>query len=338
MIKSLAYTAAALFLAVTLVALAASCNANADSLTIYSGRMQELVEPLLERFSEDMGIKIRVRYGDTAELAATILEEGANSPADVFFAQDAGALGALAGEGRLVALPAQLLERVPSPFRSPDGLWVGVSGRARVVAYNTEKVAPEELPDSILDFTDPRWKGRIGWAPTNGSFQAFVTALRLIEGEDGARAWLLGIKANDPKEYPNNMTALEAVARGEVDVAFVNHYYLFRALAEEGEGFGARNYYTRGGDPVTLVNVAGVAILDTADRTEDAQRLIDYLLSPEAQQYFASETFEYPLIEGVATHPDLVPLSELEPPDIDLSDLSDLEGTLKLLQETGVLP
>jgi iron(III) transport system substrate-binding protein len=321
-----------------MIAALAACTGGGDSLTVYSGRSQSLVGPLLDQFEEVTGIDIRVRYGDTAELAATILEEGSNSPADVFFAQDAGALGALAAEDRLAELSTGLLERVPERFRSPDGLWVGVSGRARVVAYNTDNVAPEDLPDSILDFTDSTWKGRIGWPPTNGSFQAFVTALRIIEGEDGARTWLEGIKANDPEEYPNNTAAIQAVARGEVDIAFVNHYYLFRFLAEEGEGFGARNHYTDGGDSGALVNVAGVAILDTVDSREDAQRFIDYLLSPEAQQYFAIETFEYPLIEGAKTHPDLVPLSELEPPSIDLSDLSDLEGTLDLLRDTGVLP
>jgi iron(III) transport system substrate-binding protein len=326
----------ALLLAALLVA---ACGGNdSETLTVYSGRSKTLVGPLLDRFAEETGIRIRVRYADTAELAATILEEGNNSPADVFFAQDAGALGALAAEGMLASLPQELLDRVPAPFRSPDGLWVGISGRARVVAYNTERVRPDELPDSILDFTDPKWRGRIGWAPTNGSFQAFVTALRVLKGDDVAREWLEGIKANDPKEYPNNTAAVQAVGAGEVDVAFVNHYYLFRFLAEEGEDFPVRNYYPKGGDPGALVNVAGVGVLITSDHRDLALRFIEFLLSPEAQQYFAEETFEYPLIEGIAIHPDLVPLSEIESPTIDLSDLADLEGTLDLLRETGVLP
>ena len=319
--------------------LTAACGGNdAETLTVYSGRSKTLVGPLLDQFAEETGINIRVRYADTAELAATILEEGRNSPADVFFAQDAGALGALAAEGMLTSLPRDLLDRVPAPFRSPDGLWIGISGRARVVAYNTERVSPDELPDSILDFTDPKWRGRIGWAPTNASFQAFVTALRVLEGDDVAREWLEGIEANDPKEYPSNTAALQAVGAGEVDVAFVNHYYLFRFLAEEGEDFPVRNYYPKGGDPGALVNVAGVGVLVTSDQRDLALRFIDFLLSPEAQQYFAEETFEYPMVEGVAVHPDLVPLSEIEQPPIDLSDLADLEGTLDLLRETGVLP
>jgi iron(III) transport system substrate-binding protein len=325
-------------LCVALALGASACGGEGDALTVYSGRSETLVGPVLERFSDDTGIDIRVRYGETAGLAATILEEGDNSPADVFFAQDAGALGALDAEGRLSVLPADLLERVPAAYRSPDGRWVGISARARVVAYNTDAVDESDLPDSILDFTDPQWKGRIGWVPTNGSFQAFVTALRLIEGEDAARAWLEGIRANDAQEYPNNITALEAVANGEVDVAFINHYYLLQLIAERGEDVKARNYFLGGGDVGALVNAAGVAILDTAGNADDARSLVDYLLSDGAQRYFADETYEYPLIPGVPADDRLKPLAELASPEIDLSDLSDLEGTLDLLRDTGVLP
>ena len=316
-----------------------ACGVEGDSLTIYSGRSSSLVGPILERFEEEEGIEVRVRYGGSTELAGTILEEGSNSPADVFLAQDAGALGALVDEGRFIPLPEELLNRVPSPFRSPDDLWVGVSGRARVIVYNTERIDPEaELPNSVLDFTDPRWDGRIGWAPPNASFQAFVTALRLIEGDEVALAWLRGIKANGATEFPNNTTLVDAVARGEVDVGFTNHYYLFRFLAEEGEGFGARNYNLSGGDAGALVNVAGAGILKTSDSVDNARLFLDYLLSHTAQQYFADETFEYPLVDVVATDPRLKPLSQLEAPGIDLADISDLEGTLELLREADILP
>jgi iron(III) transport system substrate-binding protein len=319
--------------------MALSCGGDdEDSITIYSGRTESLVQPLLKQFADETGIGIKVRYGDTAELAATILEEGKNSPADVFFAQDAGALGALAANNMLSALPEGTVELVPQQFRSDENMWVGTSGRSRVVAYNTDMLSPENLPDSILDFTDPDWRGRIGWAPTNGSFQAFVTALRLIEGEGGARVWLEGIQANDPTEYPNNVTALEGVASGEVEVAFVNHYYLYQFLAEQGEDFKARNYYTAPGDPGALVNVAGVGVLATSDKDDATQRFVEFLLQPEAQQYFADETFEYPVVPGIDVSHNIAPIDELQPPDIDLSDLTDLEGTLNLLRETGVLP
>jgi len=307
------------------------------SLIVYSGREEALVGDVIEQFEEESGVDVQVRYGDTAELGATILEEGQNSPADVFFAQDPGALGAVADAGALRELPQGILDRVPERFRSPDSNWVGTSGRARVVAYNTEAVSEEDLPDSILDFTDPKWRGRIGWAPTNGSFQAFVTALRKIEGEAVAREWLQGIQENEPLAYPDNTATLEAVASGEVEVGFVNHYYLYRALDEQGEGFGARNYHFPRGDVGNLVIVAGAGILNTADNPEAAESFVEYLLSEEAQQYFADETFEYPMIEGVQTPEELPPLSEIEAPNVHLGDLDDLQGTLELLRRTGVL-
>ena len=330
-------------LALTIVSLTAvfaiGCGGDDSDLTIYSGRSEALVGPLLDQFSEDTGINVRVRYGGTTELAGTILEEGSNSPADVFIAQDAGALGAVMAKGRFVPLPEDLLAKVPEPFRSPDSLWVGLSGRARVIAYNTDRIDPEvDLPNSILDFTDKKWANRIGWAPANGSFQAFVTALRLIEGDAAALDWLEGIKSNEPIDYPKNTALVDAVAKGEVDVGFTNHYYLFRFLAEQGEDFSARNYNLAGNDAGALINIAGAGILDTSDNQEDARQFIEYMLSPTAQQYFADETFEYPLVEGVEIDERLRPLSDLEPPNIDLSDMSDLDNTLDMLREAKVLP
>ncbi len=308
----------------------------AGPITVYSGRSEELVGPLLEQFTQATGIEVEARYGDTAEMASLILTEGSNSPADVFFAQDAGALGAVAQEGLLAELPSELLDRVEPRFRSPTGEWVGVSGRARVVAYNTNTLSEADLPDSIFGFTDPEWSGRIGWAPTNGSFQAFVTALRVLEGEDRAREWLEGIQANDPNVYEGNNPALDAVIAGEVDVAFINHYYLLRRL-DEDPSVPAANYFLTDGDPGALVNVAGAGVLSASEQPEAAQRFVEYLLGDEAQAYFAGETKEYPLVEGVEPDPDLPPLAEIGTPDIDLSDLSDLEGTLELLQEVGIL-
>jgi iron(III) transport system substrate-binding protein len=313
-----------------------STSAEPQSVTVYSGRSEELVGPLLEQFTDATGIAVEARYGDTAEMANLILTEGENSPADVFFAQDAGALGAVAEEGLLSPLPEELLGAVDERFRSPSGDWVGVSGRARVVAYNTENLTESDLPDSIFGFTDPEWSGRIGWAPTNGSFQAFVTALRVIEGEDRAREWLEGVQANEPKVYEGNNPALDAVIAGEIDVAFINHYYLMQRLEEDPDATAA-NYFLTDGDPGALVNVAGAGILTTAENDEAARQLVEYLLAEDAQAYFASETKEYPLIEGVQPDAELPPLKEIGTPEIDLSDLSDLDGTLELLEEVGIL-
>ena len=323
---------------VAMLALAACGGAGENTLTIYSGRSRTLVQPALDAFAEESGIEIRVRYGASAEIVATILEEGDNSPADVVFLQDPGSLGALSEERLLGLLPDALLQRVDRRFRSPKGEWVGTSGRARTVIYNTERIDPDrDLPDSIVGFSDPKWKGRIGWAPENGSFQAFVTALRVQLGEEQAREWLKGLEANDPRVYPKNTPIVAATAAGEIDVGFVNHYYLHRFLAEQGQGFEARNHYFVNGDPGALVLVAGVGILKTAKHLDAAERFIDYMLREEVQEYFSRETFEFPLLAGVGSPEGVPSLDTLDPPDIDLSDLEDLRGTLDLLRELGIL-
>ena len=308
-----------------------------ETLTIYCGRGESLVGPVVEAFEAETGISVAIRYGGTADLAAQILEEGDRSPADVYYGQDAGALGQLADEGRLRPLPDSILGRVSERYRDPAGRWVGTTGRARVFVYNTELLTPEDLPDTIAGLTDPKWKGRIGWAPMNGSFQAFVTAVRLIEGEDAARDWLTGVLANEPVAYPNNTAIYQAVAAGEVELALSNHYYLFRFLAQQGHDFAARTVSPRGGGAGGLINISGGGVVDTARNPEAAERFLAYLLTDSVQERFARETFEYPLAPGVSTDPALTPLSEIRPPDIPLGDLDDLRGTLDLLREAGAI-
>jgi len=335
-LTSLIVLAAVTVMALSSLAMPAG-RAQPSTLTLYSGRTEALIGPLLERFTRDTGIEVRARYGDSAELAATILEEGTNSPADVLFSQDAGALGALASRGLLATLPAETLQRVDTKFQARDGFWVGVSGRARVIVYNTDLLSPADLPDAVAGLADPRWQGAIGWAPTNASLQASVTAMRLLEGEEAARQWLAGIKANRPKVYANNAAVVQAVANGEVQVGLVNHYYLYGFLKDRGPSFPARNYHPPAGGAGAIVNVAGVGLLNTATSSAAAQRFVDYLLSADAQQYFAAQTFEYPLVAGIEPHPDLLPLAQINHPDIDLANLADLEATLHLMREVGVL-
>ncbi|MCB0213960.1 MAG: iron ABC transporter substrate-binding protein [Anaerolineae bacterium] len=306
------------------------------TLTIYSGRSESLVGPLLERFKEESGLDVEVRYGDTAEMASTILEEGANSPADVFYGQDAGALGALAKAGRFTPLPEAILNQVEPRFRSPEGVWVGTSGRARTVVYNTDLLTETDLPDDIFGFCDSHWLGRIGWAPTNGSFQSFITALRVVEGEERARDWLFCIQSNDPLVFPNNSAIVESVGSGEIEVGFVNHYYLFRYLAED-PNYPAANYFPRSGDVGSMINVAGVGIINTTDNMDAAETFARFLLQANAQEYFNTETHEYPLAADIPTDSLLPPLNSFNSPDINLNNLDDLDGTLQLLQEVGIL-
>jgi len=328
-------------IAAMILPLALGCgkgDAGEGALTVYSGRGKAMVQKIFDAFTEETGIRVNVRYGDTTSLANTIVEEGRAAPADLFFGQDAGALGALAARGLLAPLPESVLDAVDPRFRARDGAWVGVSGRARVIAYNTERVRPEELPADLDGFADPRWRGRVGWLPTNASFQAFVTALRKTRGDDAAEAWLRAIHANAPRTYASNSAAVKAVAAGEVDVAFTNHYYLHRLGLEAGPaGLPVANHYPAG-DVGSMMNVAGIGVLASSRRQEAAARLVAFLLTEASQRTFAEDNFEYPLARGVAAAERVTPLADLRLPDVELGELRDLEATLGLLRKAGVLP
>jgi len=315
-----------------------TASAADETLTIYSGRNETLVGPLLEDLEEAVGTEVEVRYGDSAELAAQLLEEGERTEADLFFSQDAGALGALSKAGLLATLDEGIVETAPEDYRAKDGSWVGVSARSRVIIYNPDKVAEADLPQSVYELTDPKWKGQIGFAPTNASFQAFVTGMRVLAGEDRTREWLEGFKANEPTAYEGNSNVRDAVNSGEISLGLVNHYYLYEKITEVGaENVTARNHYLPGGDPGALVNVAGVGVLEGSDQADAAADAVEFLLGEQAQQYFADVTAEYPVREGITTTKhDLPELDSLQNPDIDLTELDSLEQTLALLDEVGL--
>ena len=313
-------------------------TAHADELVIYSGRSKSLVAPIIKQFEKETGIKVKVRYGNTAQLAVALLEEQSKSPADLFWAQDAGALGALNKAGLFNSLPESILLKVPQHFRNSAGGWVATSGRARVIAYASERVKPEALPESIFELTDPKWKGRVGWAPQNASFQAFVTGLRMLKGEQKTAEWLRGMKANGAKSYPKNTPIIQALASGEIDLGLPNHYYLFRFKKGDAK-FPVEQAFFKGGDPGNLVNVAGIGLLKTSSNPQAALSFVEFLLSAKAQQFFVSEVFEYPVTDEVIPNVKFLPLDELLKlmPKLDLEALDDLEGTLKLLRKAEIL-
>ncbi len=319
---------------------AAGCGDDEDEgLVVYTGRNENLIEPLFERFTEETGIEVTARYATSSALAAQLLEEGSSTPADVFLSQDAGALGALQDAGALVPLAPEELDRVPAQYRSSEGAWVGVTGRARVLVYDSAGVDAATLPTGIDGLLAPEYRGRIGYAPSNASWQAFVTALRVTRGEDGARSWLEGFKANAPQAFDNNVLILDAVDRGELDLGLINHYYVYeKAAATEGglDALNAEIHRFAPGDAGNLVNVTGVGVLQ-GKADERTARLVDFLLGEEAQTYFAEVNKEYPLIAGVQPDvPGLPALADLQGPDVDLSQLDTLEQTLALLEEVGL--
>jgi iron(III) transport system substrate-binding protein len=278
-----------------------------------------------------------VRYGDgTSDLAATILNEGETTDADVFWAQDPAWIGAIGDAGLLDTLPDDILDRVDPAYRDADGQWVGITGRSRVFIYNPDLVSESELPSSVSELTDPAWAGRIGIAPTNASFIAFVSAMELLEGPESTLAWLEGLAANDAEIFSGNGAIVSAVIAGDIDAGLVNHYYLLQAIADQGE-VSARNHFLGAGDLGALVMATGAGVLEPSDNKEAAMEFIRFLLAAEAQEHFVGSLYEYGLIEGAPAPEGQLPLADLAGPELNLSDLADhLETSVDLIAQAGL--
>jgi iron(III) transport system substrate-binding protein len=330
---------AAALAALSLVAGAATAPNQTNSLTIYSGREERLVKPIMDRFMRETGIELNVRYASSTALATQLVEEGRNSPADIYWSQEPGTLGLVGARGLLKRLPPKTVGKVPSRFSTPSRRWVGTSGRSRVLVYNTQQLTTQQLPTSVWGLTSARWKGKIGIAPTNASFQAFLGATIHLHGESRVREWLRGLQANDVKFFANNTAVVQAVGRGDVQVGLVNHYYLYNLLAET-PNLPVRNHWFRPGDPGNLVLAAGVGVVSATERNATAQRFVDFLLSKWAQRFIARGpgAAEYPLIKGVPRRPGLRALTSIKGPKYKLGRLSaDLAPAVKLLLELGFI-
>ena len=323
---------------VALAFVASACGGDSADVTIYSGRGERLIQPILDEFEAASGLSVEVKYGGSADLALLIEEEAASggSNADVFLSQSPGSIGFLEQNDRLAPLPQSTLNRVPESVRDDGGNWIGFSGRQRVLVYNTDLVDPTDLPSSVFDITDAAWSGRVGVAPSNGSFQDFVTAMRATEGDDTTSQWLSALAGNDPVTYANNNAIVAAVGRGEVEVGLVNHYYNYRALAENPNQSSANHVFANG-DPGALLIVTGAAIIDGTNDADAAARLIDFLLGPSGQQYFANETFEYPLATGEAPAGNVPAIDFADVGGIAFESLGGgLEQTRSLIAESGL--
>jgi iron(III) transport system substrate-binding protein len=306
-----------------------------EELTIYSGRSEEFIAPFLAQWEQESGITLNVRYGDSAELAAQILEEGENSPADLFLSQDAGSLGAVAAASLFTQLPDSVARDIDPSFIADNRSWVGVTGRARVFAYNPDAVSV--LPQSITDLTKDIYRGKIGIAPSNSSFQAFVSALINQKGEAVAQKWLSDVKANDAKIYLKNSAIVEAIDQGEIDLGLVNHYYIWEVVTALGREINVKNGYFSSGDIGNLINVSGAGVLATSQKQEAAEELINFLTSDPIQKKFVEETHEYSLIPGLTPPQGLPDFTSLGSPRVDLGDLANTQRTQDLLIKVGLL-
>ena len=308
-----------------------------EGITLYSGRIPAAIGPAVDMYETQADRDVQVRYAETADLAATLVEEGDASPADVFFAQEPGAIAAVAEAGLLAKLPQDILDLVPARYRDPEGRWVGVTGRARVIAYNRDAVSESELPPSPFGLTDPKWSDRVGWSPASSSMQEYVTALRAKYGDDRTRQWLGEMVDNGAVAFPDNVTIRDAIAKGEIDVGLINHYYVAQAIGEEGPDYPVAVYFPPGGLG-SLMLLTSVGVLESSDRKEEAFAFVRSLLSASSQQFFTSSSKEYPLAKGVAPDPSLsVPIGKIPVSDSSLVDLEELQGTIELMKEAGAL-
>lgn len=307
-------------------------DAAPQKVVVYSGRSESLVGPLFKKAETALGITIEVQYGDTGEVVTRLATEGAASPADLIFAQEAGHLAALGRSGVLAKLPDAVLEQVGPRYKDEGGRWVGTSGRLRTLVYRADKLKPEDLPKSLAELADPKWKGRVGWAPDNGSFQAHVSLLRAAWGEEKTEAWLKSMKDNGTQRYPKNAPIVQAVEDGAIDLGWVNHYYLHQLKPAHAKN----SSFATAGDPGNVLMVAGIAMREGAAHADAANKLVGWLVGPEAQGYFAHSTFEYPVRADVTLHPDVPPVA----PELlytgDLTPLSDLAPTRAMLQRVGL--
>ncbi len=312
----------------------------AGELTVYSGRGEFLVGQLMryvrERYPD---LTLRVRYGAAADLANQIRTEGQATPADVFFTVNAGILGLLANEDRLRPLPEDVLGLGRRGYRDPDGRWMGTSGRVRSVPYNTDALGADDLPDDVMDFpAQDHLRDELGWAVTYGSFQGFVTVMRILNGDERTRQWLRGMVDLGVQEYSDEFRVAQAVADGEIQAGFTNHYYVVRVLEARPDAPLAMTFTAN--DAGSFFNVAGAGVVDASGDPTLAANFVRHLLSAEAQDYFArSATFEYPMIPEVEPIDRLPSFEELNPPDLDLAEFAraDINETIDLMEEVGVL-
>jgi iron(III) transport system substrate-binding protein len=318
----------------------AACGSSAgpNEITLYNGQHEQTTSKLVAAFERRTGIKVNVRTGDEAELGDQIDQEGGNSPADVFYTENTPVLEALREKGLLAPVISSTLAAVPSRDDSAQGEWVGVSARLSVLVYNTADLSPAQLPDRILELAEPRWRGKVGFAPSETDFQPLVTSIALSDGEGTAEHWLKGLQANS-KTYPDNETVVSQVNNGESAIGLINHYYWYRLRAEIGSsGMHSALHYYAAGDPGDLVDISGAAVLRSSSKKHDAEEFLAFLVSREGQEDIRhSDSFEYPIRPGVAAPEGLPSLASLHPNTLTPAQLGDGSRALALEQKLGLL-
>lgn len=337
--------AAAVVAAVAPALLAAGCGGDTtggggdggDALTLYNAQHEELMQLLVDGFTKKTGIEVRMRNGEDFEMANQIVQEGDQTPADVFATENSPAMSLVASKGDFTRVDDAALQNIPSRFAPSDHRWVGWAARSTVLAYNTSALGRADLPRSILDLAKPEWSGRIGFSPTGADFQAIVSAVLQTEGAARTAAWLDGLKENG-KVYDGNESVMKAVNDGQVDAGVIYHYYWFNDQAESGANSDhvALHYFGHR-DPGAFLSISGAGVLAASDHQDEAQRFVEYLTSVEGQQILSdSAAMEYSLNPDAKENPKLKPIGELDAPTVDPAKLNGPK-VIDLMQQAGLL-
>jgi iron(III) transport system substrate-binding protein len=314
-----------------------ACGDDGPYITVYNAQHEELIAEVAPLFEEETGIEVKLRSGSDLELANQLVQEGDASPADVFLTENSPAMSLVDNAGLFTKVDQETLDLIPPEYVPANRNWIGFMGRSTVAMYNTDALSDEDMPDSILDFADPEWDGRISYSPTGADFQAIVSAVLELEGEQATREWLDGLAENGT-EYDGNDVVLESVDSGEVDAGIAYHYYWYRDQKEAGEHSDSSElHFFDGQDPGAFVSVSGAGVLASSDKQTNAQKFVNFLAGEEGQQAIAdSYALEYPLNPDVSLDPPVKPFTELEPPQIDVATLNS-EPVIDLMQEEGLL-
>jgi iron(III) transport system substrate-binding protein len=318
----------------------AGASPSAGSITLYSGQHEQTTQSLVNAFEQQTGIQVNVRYNDEDSFADEIVTEESHPVADVFYTENSPALEYLQSKGLLAGVDSSTLAKTPSKYNSPQGDWVGVSARVSVLIYNPSLIKASQLPTSVLQLANPKYKGLLAFAAGETDFQPIVTSVAKAYGTAAASTWLNGIKANAGSHvYPDNETIADEVNRGAVAFGVVNQYYWYRMKAELGaSGVHSKITYFAPHDPGYVVDVSGAGILKSTKHMADAQKFLAFIVSKTGQEIIAhSISYEYPLDDGVTTAAPETPFNQLQPYPITIPELGDGSTAISLLQKAGLL-
>lgn len=310
---------------------------NNEGIVVYNAQHENLVKSWVDGFTKETGIKVTLRNGDDSELGNQLVQEGSASPADVFLTENSPSMVLVDNAKLFASLDAETLKQVPAEYRPAHGRWIGIAARSTVFVYNPEKLSEQQLPKSLMDLAKPEWKGRWAASPSGADFQAIVSAMLALKGEQATLEWLKAMKANFVA-YKGNSTVMKAVNAGQIDGGVIYHYYRFVDQSKTGENSkNTKLYYFKHQDPGAFVSLSGGGVLASSKHKAQAQAFIKYITGKEGQDSLrTNNAFEYAVGVNAASNPKLVPLNELDTPKVEPSTLNS-KKVIELMTQAGLL-